>query len=148
MRAIGRTFEFSFALPESRNAAGIPKAKKKQSRKNTQSLTTKKATSKGRKPKPRVEPTPAKVEAKKENRRAYDRQRNQNPERKAYNRRNAVAQRNEAKSLELCIVCWAPAIPGETRCETCAENHRRYRRDAKDRKIQAREQASGQTSVL
>ena len=95
-----------------------------------------------------MEPTPAEVEARKENRRAYDRQRAQNPERKEQHRLRAIARRNEAKSIGLCVNCWAPPIPDETRCENCAENKRKYRWDAKARKTQARIQQAGQARFL
>ena len=103
---------------------------------------------KARKPKPRVEPTPAEVEAKKQARRAYDQKRAQTPERKELQRRVGQARRTEAKSIGLCVTCWDPTIPGETMCETCAEQHPQYRRQAKERAAQQRDQPSGQASFF
>ena len=39
-------------------------------------------------------------------------------------------------------------IPDQTKCETCAEKHRQYRRQAKERVAQKREQASGQARIF
>ena len=85
-----------------------------------------------------------------QHRRAYDQKRSQTPERKELNRRTVLAKRQEAKRLGLCVACGAPPIPDQTRCETCAEQHRVGRqrwyaeRKAKERASQQREQASGQ----
>ena len=89
----------------------------------------------------RRKPTPSKtpeeiaaVEEKRQvARREYEQARNRNPERREYNRRYAQEQRQKAKELGLCRDCSKPAIPGKTRCTTCAENHRQSRRtyDAK-----------------
>ena len=58
------------------------------------------------------------------------------------------AKRQEAKSLGLCVTCWTPTIPGETKCKPCTELHQKYRRQAKEGAIQQRDQASGQASFL
>ena len=53
-----------------------------------------------------------------------------------YNRRLAQEQRQKAKELGKCRNCTEhTAIPGQTRCPTCAEAHRQSRRlsDAKRR---------------
>ena len=58
-----------------------------------------------------------------------------------YNRRLAQEQRQKAKELGKCRDCTKhTAIPGQTRCIGCAENHRQSRRrgDAK-RRAAARE---------
>ena len=60
--------------------------------------------------------------------REYERKRRQTPEHKEQKRGYTQAKRQEAKSHGLRVTCWAPTIPGETRCETCAEQHRQYRR--------------------
>ena len=142
-RAIGHTFEFTLSLPEPSNTGGRPPNWNKPTVK-----TSRKATPKARKPKARVEPTPEQVEAKKEVRRAYDRKRAQTPERRALQSRIAQEKRNEARSLRLCITCHGTPIPDQTRCETCAENHRVSRRQSQQRAINEREQASGQTTFL
>ena len=60
----------------------------------------------------------------------------------------AQEKRNEARSLGLCITCHGTPIPNETRCKTCAENHRVSRRQSQQRAINERGQASGQTTFL
>ena len=68
--------------------------------------------------------------------------------RKELQRRVGQARRTEAKSIGLCVTCWDPIIPGETRCETCAEQHPQYRRQATERAAQQRDQPSGQASFF
>ena len=82
------------------------------------------ASQKVKKPKPRVEPTPTEVEAKEQNQREYELR----PERKELKRRSTQDRRDKAKSLGLCVECGAPPIPGQTRCFSCAEQHRQSRR--------------------
>ena len=71
-------------------------------------------------------------------RREYDRTRSQSPERKEYQRLREQESRKRAKELGKCRSCSNPAIPGQTRCPTCAERHResRIRSNAK-RKVTA-----------
>ena len=102
----------------------------------------------GVEPKPRVEPTPAEIEAREQNRHEHERHRNRTAERKELNRRFAQAKRQEAKSLGLCVTCGAPPIPDQTRCEVCAEQHRQYHEQARERTRQQREQTSGQATFL
>ena len=73
-------------------------------------------------------PIPTNGTTKSRDRQEYNRLRNQRPERKEYYRRRAQEQRQRAKESGLCRHCSKPAIPGQTRCEHCAENHRRSRR--------------------
>ena len=91
-----------------------------------------------------MEPTPAEVEAREQNRHEYE----QRPERKENKLRRAQAKRQEAKSLGLCVACGAPPIPNQTRCEGCAEQHQQYRRQARERANQQREKDSGQTGIF
>ena len=65
----------------------------------------------------------------------YERLRGQRPERKEAHRQAQAKRRQQAQELGLCRSCNAKAIPGQTRCETCAEKHRASRRiyDAKRR---------------
>ena len=76
--------------------------------------------------------TPEEREASKQKvaptRREYDRARSQNPERKEYWRLLAQEKRQRAKELGQCRNCSKQAIPGQTRCPTCAEKHRESRR--------------------
>ena len=67
-----------------------------------------------------MEPTPTEVEAKEQNQREYELR----PERKELKRRSTQDRRDKAKSLGLCVACGAPPILDQTRCETCAEQHR------------------------
>ena len=102
-----------------------------------------------RKPKARVEPTPAEVEARQERQREYERRRAQTPERKELKRRITQERRDKAKLLGICVGCWAlPIAPDETRCKNCAKLHREYPRQAKERASQQKEQASGQTPIF
>ena len=91
-----------------------------------------------------MEPTPADVEAREQNQREYE----QRPERKENKLRHAPAKQQETKSLGLCVVCGAPSIPDQTRCEVCAEQHQQYHKQARERARQQREQASGQTKIF
>ena len=103
-------------------------------------------------PKPRVEPTPEQIEAQKEARRAYEQKRNQTPERKELQRRVAQERRDKARLLGICVVCGAPPITDNIRCETCAEKHRVSKRlsqrRARQRAAQQETQASGQTRIF
>ena len=86
-----------------------------------------------------MEPTPAEVEAREQNRHEYE----QWPERKELTRRSTQDRRDKAKSLGLCVACGAPPIPDQTRCKVCAEQHRQYHKQAREKARQQREQASG-----
>ena len=87
---------------------------------------------------------PASEEEKaREARREYDRTRNQSPERKDYNRLSEQKRRQRAKENDRCRNCSRPAIQGQTRCSTCAANHRQSRRRSDDKR---REAAKGNPS--
>ena len=75
-----------------------------------------------------------------EQRKAYDKSRNQTPERKEFHRKNAQQTRLTAKALGLCRACRKPAIPDQTMCEVCAEKHRQRRRKS-DAARRARQKA-------
>ena len=138
----------TFYLPPHKGP-GRPKTKKpsrKPSGKPTVSKPRKKARPKGQKSNPRTPMTTAQVEDQQEERREYDRQRSQNPERKEAHRLQERERRRKAKELGLCRECSNPAKPGETRCEPCAEKHRVGRRRSEERAAQQRDQASGQAS--
>ena len=53
---------------------------------------------------------------------------NQKPGRKEYQRRFSRKQRQTAKETGTCRQCPNPAIPGRTRCESCAVQHKVHRR--------------------
>ena len=61
-------------------------------------------------------------------RQEYERLRSQRPERKEAARQAAKNRRHDHIAAGLCVVCEGPPIPGETRCEVCAEKHRIARR--------------------
>ena len=63
-----------------------------------------------------------------EARREYDRVRRQTPERKEQVRQANRKSRRIAKETGKCRSCPQPAIPSQTRCETCAEKHRQSNR--------------------
>ena len=63
-----------------------------------------------------------------EERLEYDRQRNATPERREQHRLQAQEHRRKTKEQGLCRHCGDPAIPQQTRCETCADRHRMDRR--------------------
>ena len=67
---------------------------------------------------------PPRPKATPEDRREYERTRRQRPERRETLRKASQANRQKAKNLGLCRDCSNPAIPGQTRCEICAEKHR------------------------
>ena len=97
-----------------------------------------------RKPKPKEEkprkaPTPKRTsEEQHEACRLHERARNRTPERREYRRRYAEEQRQRAKLLGKCQNCSKPAIPSQSRCETCAEAHRQSpRRSYAERKAAA-----------
>ena len=81
-----------------------------------------------------------------QDRREYERLRRQRPERQEANRKAEQKRRQKAKDLGLCQRCGQPAIPGQTRCETCAEAHRQSRRqsDANRRTVAKEAAATGQ----
>ena len=123
--AIGYTFEHTIYLPGPTNKGG-GSPKRKESTGTGKAL--KKAAPGATKPKQRTSPDPALAEAKGQEQAEYERLRQQRPERKEANRRTGRERRQRAKNLGLCRNCGKPAIPGQTRCITCAENHRQSRR--------------------
>ena len=135
--AVGYTCEFTLPLPGPANSGNRHKTKQKQAetplRKSSASTRLRKPSPEVRKPESHTKPDSASVEAKKQKRAEYDQQRNQTPERKEYHQRLAQARQRKAKDLGKYRQCSKQAIPGQTRCETCAEKHRQSRRhsDAK-----------------
>ncbi len=109
---------------------------------------TKRARKKLPKPKPegdgkRSPATKAKdPETARETRQEYEQARNRTPERRAYRLRHAEEQRQRAKLLGKCQKCSKTAIPGETRCPTCAEANRQSRRRSDARRRDAARQAA------
>ena len=120
-RVEGRTFDFTFDLP-GKPEVGKP-AKKRSKRTPPQ-----KGQPKSRQPKRRPELSAAEVEAKREERLEYERRRAKSPDRREQNRLHAQERRRKAIEEGLCVACRAPAIPEQSRCPTCAEQHRVDRR--------------------
>ena len=63
--------------------------------------------------KPRPSPTPLELEESLQERRDYDKQRNQRPERKIYARDIQAKRYQSAKELGICRTCSRPAIPDQ-----------------------------------
>ena len=148
----GRFFQHTFKLPEN-NRRHRAKTRKPPTQKPPRKPTVRKpqkkaAVPKARQPKRRPEPTPAEVEARRQKLLDYYRLKNQTPEHKERARLFAQEKRRKSKELGLCRDCPNPAIPGQSRCETCAEKHRQARKRAEERASQQRKQASGQTKFF
>ena len=77
--------------------------------------------------KPRPSRTP-------EERKEYEQARSQTPERKEYQRRYGRKLTKIAKETGKCVNCPNLVIKDQTRCETCAENHRQSRRRSEEKK--------------
>ena len=97
-RVEGRTFDFTFDLP------GKPKVGK-PAKKRSEWTPPQKGQPKARQPKRRPELSTAEVEAKREERLEYERQRAKNPERKELHRLNAQQHRQKAREQGLCVAC-------------------------------------------
>ena len=81
------------------------------------------STARANKPRPK----PATATSASPDRREYERLRRQRPERMEAKKRAEQERRRRARELGLCRDCSNKAIPGQTRCETCAEKHRQSR---------------------
>ena len=77
----------------------------------------------------------------------YDQAGRENSERREYNRRYAQEQRQKAKELGKCRDCSSSAILGQTRCESCAENHRQSRRRSDARRRAAAKEELAKASI-
>ena len=127
-------FSYTFALPtNSRKYLNDLKAGKTPRRRPAESENTptpkgvkKRATQIGTTDEKSVKQPRTKQTA--EDRRNYDKDRNQTAERKAYQRRQRRKQVQTAKETGKCRDCPNPAILGQTKCQTCAEKHRQRRR--------------------
>ena len=122
-QAVGRTFEYTFPLPERSNAGGCPPTKeeksRKKNRKTTPSRHPKKAT-----PKRHPEPDRAEVEAKRQEQPEHNPGKGKTAAARENTRLYAQEQRRKAREQGLCRDCREPAIPEQSRCSTCAEKHR------------------------
>ena len=132
-RAIGRTYEYTFPLPKPQNAGRWPQPLIEEGAFQQTFELTKPKPKKATKPnlrKPNAEnpgvPTKT-VEERIESRREYDRARSQTEERKKFDRLYKQKVRQERKAAGLCKTCPNPAIPGQTRCESCRDKHNRNR---------------------
>ena len=125
--------EWEFALPMPVNSA----YQSKPSEATSPESATPKPAPQSKTDNPSGAKAKATQEAKRQGRQEYDGQRNQTPERRQYRRLLAQERRRKAKELGQCRSCSNLAIPGQTRCPTCAEKRREYgrRRDAKRRGI-------------
>ena len=64
------------------------------------------------------------IEERLEARQAYDKARNQTPERKVYQNAHQKQLKAKKAALGLCRDFRQPPISGQTRCETCRDKHR------------------------
>ena len=142
-RVEGRTFEFSFPLPgraQGKKVAHPGKNAAPKTRKNPTVGTSGSQKPERRVPQPNSNSTHQETPAAQagdthQDRWECEQARNKSPERREYQRHLAHERRQRAGELGQCQNCSKPAIPGQSRCETCAGNHRQSRRrsDAKRR---------------
>ena len=120
--AVGTTFEWEFDFPVSTNPAYQPKPGSKRKTKKPANpkvaptaarKTSKPATSQTAKPKASKKPKRVRLTPEERQERA---------------RARAAEKRLMLKQSGLCKDCRQPAIPGQNRCSTCAEKHRKSRR--------------------
>ena len=75
--------------------------------------------------------------------REYEQAQRKTPERREYRRRYADEQRQRARLLGKCQKCSKPAIPGQSRCFSCAEAHRQSPRRSYAKRRAAVEETAG-----
>ena len=133
----GQLFTYTFTLPANprkflsqlKKGKGLPKIRANTStgtRTKDQKNTNKQSAPPAERPDAKASEL-SRPKQTTEDRREYYRVRNQEPERKEYKRQHSRKQNQIAKETGKCKDCSDPAIPGQTRCEACAEKHRRSR---------------------
>ena len=140
----GQLFSYTFTLPANprKHVNRLKKGKEPRKAPKTTSKDTQPSGIKDKKKQtvPTVNPknaaTPKQPRPKKtpEDRRVYEQDRSETPERKEYKRKRQRRADQIAKETGKCKRCSSPAIPGQTRCETCAEKHRIERRTSDSKK--------------
>ena len=149
--AESQLFQYTIDLSVQKNRKSKPKTQRAREPKPQKSHPKPRAA---KQPKPKRDKTPVTQKApmspeeRLQHKREYEKTRGKSPERKEKRRGYIQTKRQEAKSLGLCVTCWAPTIPDQTRCKPCAEEHQKYHKEAKERAIQQRIQASGQATFL
>ena len=129
----GQVFQYTIDLTKKRKKRKPPDRREKKA--------PAKAIAKMQPTKPAPSRTPEEIaaagEKRRERRREYDQKRSKNPDRMEQGRLNAQARRQIAKATGKCKSCPEPAIPGQTRCPNCSEQHRQSRRrsDARRRTL-------------
>ena len=119
--AVGTTFEWEFDFPMTTNPFYAPKPEPKpKTRKNSKTAAARTPARKALKPatttaKPKTSKKPKRVRLTPE-------------ERQERGRARADENRGKLKDSGLCKDCWQPAIPRQTRCPSCSDNHRQTRR--------------------
>ena len=117
--AVGTTFEWEFDFPITTNPAY--EAKPAPKRKTRTSANPKAVSSRARKTskpatvqtaKPKASEKPTRVRLTPDERRERARAR-------------AVENRRKLKELSICKDCRKPAVPGQVRCSSCADKHRK-----------------------
>ena len=120
--AVGTTFEWEFEFPITTNPAYQPKPAPK--RKTKKPANPKPASARARKTSKPSTAQPVKPKASEKTKRV----RLTPEERQERPRARAAEKRRKLKESGLCKDCQQPAIPGQTRCQSCANKHRQSRR--------------------
>ena len=127
-------FQYTIDLTGRKNEKSKAKTQR-TSRPEPQKTKAKPPAAKQRKPKrdstPVTHKAPVSPEKPVQHRDAYEETRNKTTERREYLRIRAREKRKRAKESGRCRNCPNPAIPGQTRCPSCADKHRQsHRRSA------------------
>ena len=125
-------FQHTFPIP------GRPRGGTKQTKRTRKKFPKPKPKGDGKRPPATRAKDP---ETAREAHREYERARNRTPERREYRLRHAEEQRQRARLLGKCQNCSKPAIPGQSRCLTCAEANRQSRRRSDAKRRDSSEQA-------
>ena len=122
--AVGTTFEWEFDFPVHPNSAYDHEPEPKRTKKQPATPAAARAPA-------RKVAKPATTVAKPKASEKPKRVRLTPEERQERGRARAVEKRSKLKAAGLCKDCRQPAIPGQTRCSSCADKHRRSRQPAK-----------------
>ena len=117
--AVGTTFEWEFDFPITTNPAY--EAKPAPKRKTRTSANPKAVSSRARKTSKPATVQTAKPKASEKPKRV----RLTPDEQRERARARAVENRRKLKELSICKDCRKPAVPGQVRCSSCADKHRK-----------------------
>ena len=146
-----RMFESTFVIPHEKDpsptkSASASQKVKKPTGRPEKTLRRRGATA--RNSTGSTVPNQAEENAVQQDGKGYEQFRRKNPDRAAYRRRYEQKRRQKAKEHGQCRDCKNPATHDHARCEVCAEQHRQYRAQARERAKQRREKDSGQTGIF